>query len=132
MTNDLEQPTIWLDLFLPINQDPVQQYSLIVPQILSNKIGAITPVYIRTSGTPTVVRVDLLQASIGNNVIININMGGTLWATITITAGTTYTILTSMQIAALPALVIGEQFTLDITQVGGTFPGYGLVATIVC
>lgn len=131
MLGNTVNPTIYLDQFLPVNGDLVQQYSLIVPNIISNKVGASTTQFIRASGTASVVRFDLNEYSLGNDIVGSIYAGSVLWAAFDIPEGQTSLVFTPMQLAALAALNVGDLFRLDITQVGGTFPGSGLVATIV-
>lgn len=135
MTGNIINPIIYINNHIPINGGPsgadLQQYSLVVQNILSNKVNAVVPTFIRASGNASVVRADLSQPSIGNSVLFNIYQSGTLWVSLAISAGATSVILNSGQVAALAPVVINNQWSVNITQVGGTFPGSNLVVTIV-
>jgi hypothetical protein len=141
MTNDspygnISNPSVWLNNYLPVNGgangvDNVQMYSLVVQNIISNKINACPQQYIRSTGHSSVVRFDVGEVSQGNDILGAIYQGSTLWATFDIPAGTSSLIFTSGQLAALTDVTIGSFWRLDITQVGGIFPGSNLVVTIV-
>jgi hypothetical protein len=69
-------------------------------------------------------------APTGANLILNINVGGFLWMSLTIVAGTTTAEATPSQIAAVSTIQAGSLVTLDITAVGTTVPGSDLSVLI--
>lgn len=85
-------------------------------------------------GTITRVQADVLTAPTGTSLICDVKKNGTtiLSTLLSIDAGET-----SSLTAATPAVVsvgsfsAGDQFTVDITQVGGTIAGAGLVVSLI-
>jgi hypothetical protein len=69
-------------------------------------------------------------APTGANLILNINIGGFLWMSLAIVAGTTTAEATPSQIAAVSTIQAGSLVTLDITAVGTTVPGSDLSVLI--
>lgn len=124
----MTSPTIWLNEFLPINGDLVQQYSLVVPSILSNKINAAPPIYIRANGIASTLRFDVNNPPRGNDININIYQASTLWFTGSITVGNK---TANFNTGGLASLILGNLWRIDIIQVGGLFPGSDLVVTII-
>jgi hypothetical protein len=65
-------------------------------------------------------------APTGAGLTININVGGVLWMSLTIAAGTLSVQASTAQLTASGALAGGAGITLDITAVGTTVPGADL------
>jgi hypothetical protein len=124
----MTSPTIWLNEFLPVNGDLVQQYSLVVSGIIGQKVNAAPPIYIRATALATILKFNVNRASLGNDININLYQDSTLWYSGFITSGST---AETFNTAGLPTLTIGKLWRVDITQVGGIFPGSDLVITIV-
>lgn len=122
--------TINLLNLVPVNGNMIQ-YSLVVSGILGNKINAAVPAPVMASGVASVVRADVIGPSIGNDILIGVYQSGTLWASLDIPAGSKSVVLGSGALAALAAVVFNDLWTVNITQVGGIFPGSDLTVTIV-
>jgi hypothetical protein len=81
-------------------------------------------VALSTTRTPSAAAVYMKTAPTGSSgATFNINVGGTLWMTLTVPAGSTTAAATSAQLTASGALAAGENITLDVTAVGTTVPG---------
>lgn len=128
---DLVRPTVFLRNPVKVNSEEDMQYDLVVPYILSNKTNASAPIYIRASGSATVVRADLSNPSQGNDVIFNVLQNSVIWASFIIPEGSGSYVFSPTQVAALATLTIGNQFFINITQVGGIYPGSTLVVTVI-
>jgi len=76
--------------------------------------------------TPSSVVAYLKTGPTGAGATFNINVGGTLWMTLTVPAGSVSVAATSAQLSAAGAIAGGENITLDITAVGTTVPGADL------
>jgi len=75
---------------------------------------------------PQSVSVHLKTAPTGAALTCQINLGGTLWMTLTVPAGATSVSATSGQLSAAGQLTSGSLITLDVTATGTTFPGSDL------
>jgi hypothetical protein len=69
------------------------------------------------------------QAPVGAAIMINLNLNGTLYCTLTIPAGST-TMAAALDGASLPPLLVQDQLSIDITGVGLTTPGSSLTVVI--
>ena len=85
-----------------------------------------TPVQRDIITQPRQIVAQVVTAPVGGNVTININVGGVLYATLTILAGENIAVLNG----PLSALTSGLPITVDIVGVGSTFPGADLGVTI--
>jgi hypothetical protein len=65
-------------------------------------------------------------APTGAPIILNINVGGVLWMSLTIVAGSTFIAANVSQISSAIQIPINTPITLDITSVGTTIPGSDL------
>ena len=83
-------------------------------------------VALNTGWAPESVVVYLKTGPTGAGVTCNINVGGTLWMTLTVPAGAESVAATTAQLTAAGPLTGGASITLDITAVGTTVPGADL------
>jgi len=83
-------------------------------------------VALNTGWAPESVVVYLKTGPTGAGVTCNINVGGTLWMTLTVPAGAVSVAATTAQLTAAGPLTGGASITLDITAVGTTVPGADL------
>ena len=83
-------------------------------------------VAINASCSPQSVVSYVKTAPTGAGLTCNVNVGGTLWMTLTIPAGAESVVSTSAQLAAAGTIAGGAGITLDITAVGTTVPGADL------
>jgi hypothetical protein len=65
-------------------------------------------------------------APTGAGLTININVGGTLWMSLTVPAAAASVAATSAQLTTAGAIAGASNITLDITAVGTTVPGSDL------
>jgi hypothetical protein len=84
------------------------------------------PLQLNASRTPTAVIALAGTAPTGAGITVNINVGGTLWMSLTIAAGTTSVQATTGQLTTAGAITGSSPITLDITAVGTTVPGADL------
>lgn len=91
----------------------------------------IAPIAITmASVTPSSVRFDVKSAPTGAGLIASLYQAGVLWLTLTIPDGLTTIAASGGQLVSAGAIVAGRIWRLDITQVGSTFPGADITATI--
>ncbi len=83
-----------------------------------------------TGGRISSLRVDLKVAPTGADVVIEVYQSASLLVTLTLLDGTTSITATATQLAAIAAITVPNYWRLDIQQVGSTYPGSDLVATI--
>ena len=76
------------------------------------------------------VRFVVKTAPTGADLTFNLVLGGALWMTLTIPAGTTSVAATTGQIVAAAPIPANTAIALDITAVGTTFPGSGLSGAV--
>jgi len=88
------------------------------------------PLQLNANRTPSAVIGLVGTAPTGAGLTVNINVGGTLWMTLTIAAGDLSVQATSAQLTAGGQIAGGASITLDITAVGTTVPGSDLSAFI--
>ena len=84
------------------------------------------PLQLSANRTPSSVIALAGSAPTGAGVTVNINVGGTLWMSLTIAEGNTSVQATSAQIKTAGQIAGGSNITLDITAVGTTVPGANL------
>ena len=84
------------------------------------------PLQLNATRTPNEVVALVGTAPTGAGLTININVGGVLWMSLTIAAGTLSVQASTAQLTASGALAGGASITLDITAVGTTVPGADL------
>ena len=84
------------------------------------------PLQLNANRTPSAVIGLVGTAPTGAGLTVNINVGGTLWMTLTIAAGDLSVQATSAQLTAGGQIAGGASITLDITAVGTTVPGSDL------
>lgn len=85
---------------------------------------------LNASATVLAVTVSVKQAPTGANITAALYVGGVLWLTLIILAGTTTVSATPSQIAGLTAIAAASNVRLDLTTVGTTSPGSDLLAQI--
>ena len=83
-------------------------------------------VALNTGWAPESVVVYLKTGPTGAGVTCKINVGGTLWMTLTVPVGAVSVAATTAQLTAAGPLTGGASITLDITAVGTTVPGADL------
>jgi len=83
-------------------------------------------VALNASYTPQSVVAYVKTGPTGAGLTCNINVGGTLWMTLTIPAGAESVASTAAQLTAAGAIAGGVNITFDITAVGTTVPGADL------
>src|ERR1035441_5394537 len=95
---------------------------------LSAAIGAmLEPIAALNSGvSATAVTAYAKNAPTGANLTLNINVGGALWLSLTIPAGSNSASATSSQISGAAQIAAGASITLDLTAVGTISPGSDL------
>jgi hypothetical protein len=76
------------------------------------------------------VKIEVKQAPTGAALTVDLYVGGALWMTLSIPAGSTSATATQAQIDAAPTIHGGDNIRLDITGVGTTSPGSDLSAFI--
>ena len=84
------------------------------------------PLQLSANRTPSSVVALAGTAPTGAGITVNINVGGTLWMSLTIAAGNTSVQATSAQLTTAGQIAGGSNITLDITAVGTTVPGANL------
>jgi hypothetical protein len=75
----------------------------------------------------TAVVISAQTAPTGANINIRINKNGSSLTTATLTAGSQYQKTSGLSLAVAD----GDYLTLDVTQVGSTYPGYDMLVNIV-
>jgi hypothetical protein len=95
-------------------------------------IGSDQAPHVFTSNPVVAVAVRFVVkiAPTGADLTFNLVLGGVLWMTLTIPAGTTSVAATIGQIVAAEPIPANTAIALDITAVGTTFPGSGLSGAI--
>jgi hypothetical protein len=58
---------------------------------------------------------------------VRINKNGSVFVTASLTAGDLYEKISGLSLA----LVEGDYLTIDVTQVGSTYPGYDLLVKVI-
>ena len=84
------------------------------------------PLQLNASRTPSAVLALVSTAPTGAGITVKINVGGTLWMSLTIAAGTTSVQATTAQLTTAGSINGSSPITLDITAVGTTVPGANL------
>jgi hypothetical protein len=87
-------------------------------------------VSLNAPATVLAVTVSVKNAPTGANITVALYVGGTLWLTLIILAGTTTVSASPSQIAGLTVIPAANNVRLDLTTVGTTSPGTDLTAQI--
>jgi hypothetical protein len=91
----------------------------------------LTPIIMLNVSSQAVAVVACVKtAPVGEDLLININLSGSLWMTLLIAAGTTTVSAVAQQIATAGILVAGFNISLSIELVGTTVPGSDLSVMI--
>lgn len=91
---------------------------------------ADAPMTLGANRTATGVTAVVGTAPIGAPITLNITLGGALWMTLVIAAGTTTVSATGAQISAAATLTAATAINVDLTEVGVTYPGADLGVSI--
>jgi hypothetical protein len=83
--------------------------------------------YVYKACTVSAVVLSAQTAPSGSSLIARINKNGSSLTTATLAAGSQYQKTSGLSFA----LVEGDYLTLDVTQVGSAYPGYGLIAKVI-
>lgn len=105
-------------------------YSLFRQGTISIQSDCCQRSFVTAAGNAVLIRCDLKQAPIGDDVDIKIYRNAVLWIFLTILDGTTTISATAAEVAGTDAVAVGDYWRIDLTQVGTTFPGSDLTVTI--
>ena len=83
--------------------------------------------YVYKACTVTALALNVQTAAAGSSISIRINKNGTQLTTGSLAAGDLYEKISDLNLS----LVEGDYLTLDVTQVGSTYPGYDLLVKVI-
>jgi hypothetical protein len=81
---------------------------------------------LNTAKTATAVSAFVKIAATGATIVLNINVGGVLWMSLTLAAGATFIAANATQISNAIQIPANAPITLDIVSVGTVIPGSDL------
>jgi hypothetical protein len=100
------------------------QVALSVPGTLGVQTNAAALIALETAATPVGLLAMLKQPPQGNPVVVNVLVAGSTYTSVTLPAGSSAVVVITGSLGG--AITANAVITLNITQVGTTFPGSDL------